>query len=212
MEVEVYSDGTFDDRLGLGAWCFRIPVLNAEGAGIAPGKNSGVFEVLGTLNGVEAALASSPLEAQIQAWTDCDEVVDFVKMILRGNLKYGPDKAVLIPRLQQVLQTGRVRIERLRRAHSEHRLCHHGAARRLKQEIERNQVLRCRSALAEERTHLQTLVRERRQLEDQLLNLNVDIGVRQVQVDALEHALLLAEENAKGDLSGPDHAIHESTI
>jgi hypothetical protein len=198
MEILIYGDGTFHQELGIGAWAFRVPALGLEQTGIGPGKNSGRFEVLAILHGIEAAL-SVESSGELRGITDCSEVTALAAKLARphagnGSLKGGIDKGDLLPRLQLVLGTGRVIIQPLQEPALDHHLCHLAAGHRLREEIDNNPILRHRVALAREKMRIRQLMDERKKLEQRALELDVDMAVRRVQVQFLEKAILDLEQ------------------
>jgi len=94
MQIFVYGDGTFHQELGLGAWAFRIPTLNLEQTGVGPGKNSGRFEILAMLHGLETALHES-VDLELCGISDCPEVSELaakLAKLAKGNGSNGAIK------------------------------------------------------------------------------------------------------------------------
>ena len=93
----------------------------------------------------------------------------------------------------------------------DHHLCHLAAARRQREEVANNPILRYRVALVRERARLGALAVEREKLERRALELDVDIAVRRVQVGFLETAILDLERQAGEQCRGTVDAITGST-
>jgi hypothetical protein len=197
MEILIYGDGSFHQEMGLGAWAFRIPALGVDQCGVGPGKSSGRFEVLAILHGIETALTLDSSSGELCGITDCSEVTALAAELAApngGSLKSGVDKADLLPRLQHVLGTGRVTIQPLQTPAHDHHLCHLAAGRRLREEVQKNPILRYRVALDREYRRLRDLTEELQKLERRALELDIDLAVRRIQVQSLEKALLDLEQ------------------
>lgn len=57
--IALYADGSFSQEVAVGAWAFKAPDLNMEGAGSGDGKTAARFEFLGVLEGLEAVAAAA---------------------------------------------------------------------------------------------------------------------------------------------------------
>jgi hypothetical protein len=145
--------------------------------------------------------------AELRGITDCSEVTGLATKLantngVTGSPKRGVDKEDLLPRLRRVLETGRVTIQLLQAPNLDHHLCHLAAGRQLREEVEKNPLLRYRVALGREQARLRQLTDERVKLEGRILELDVDTAVRRIQVEFLEKAILDLEQQSREPAAG----------
>ena len=126
--IALYADGSFSHEVGIGAWAFKAPELNLEGAGKAEGKTVTRFEFLAVLDGLEAVAAADQSGLPIQVFSDCDSTVAAINCLQKGEPLKKPeryaDRADLLPRLQAILAVRQIQVTRYTGGSLHHQDCH----------------------------------------------------------------------------------------
>jgi hypothetical protein len=140
---------------------------------------------------------------QIHVFSDCDSTVAAVERLGAGLPLKHPDKyadrADLIPRLQAILAQRDVRITRYGLGRLEHQACHRNAVAKLREVVHNDPRAHHRLALKRQRSSLAQLVGERGVLLKRLDQLDDNISLVQLEIEALELSLKQIEPTEQVD-------------
>lgn len=201
--IALYADGSFSQEVAVGAWAFKAPELNLEGAGSGDGKTVTRFEFLGVLEGLEAVTAGDQSGLPIHVFSDCNSTVAAINSLRKGEPLKTPeryaDRADLLPLLQAVLAVRQVCVTRYTGGSLHHQDCHTRAHRLLRQTVDHDPKTLHRLALKRQRSRLNQLIGERQSFLKRLATLDEEVSILQLQVAALE----LSSRMTDGDRSAP---------
>jgi ribonuclease HI len=201
--IALYADGSFSQEVAVGAWAFKAPELNLEGAGSGDGKTVTQFEFLGVLEGLEAVAAADQSGLPIHVFSDCNSTVADINFLRKGEPFKKPeryaDRADLVPRLQAVLAVRQVHVTRYTGGSLHHQDCHRKAHRLLRERVDHDPKTLHRLALKRQRSRLSQLIGERQSSLNRLAKLDEEVSILQLQVAALE----LSSRMTDGDRCAP---------
>jgi ribonuclease HI len=205
--IAIYGDGSFSAEAGIGAWAFRVPALNIEGAGSEHGKSVQRFEFLAILEGIEAVVNADKSGLPIHVFSDCNSTVGTVDLLRTGLPLKNPEKYVdradLIPRLQVALAGREVKVTHYGLCRLEHQACHRNAAAKLRDVITSDPIARHEVVLKKLRSRMAQVVGERGTVLKRLEKLDEDVSVLQTEIEAVEQAIgQIMQKNTK---AAPDH-------
>jgi ribonuclease HI len=187
--IELHSDGSFSDEVGIGAWAFVVPTLHLNGVGSEVGKTAARFELLAVLHGLEAITAAGNDGRPVRVFSDCDSTVAAIERLCSGLPLKRPeayaDRADLLPQLQAVLAGRSVQVTRYKSGRLEHQHCHRTALGKLREEVAKDPKIRHRIVLARLESRLDQLVGERGVVLSRLEKLDDEISIAQLEIQAL---------------------------
>lgn len=71
-EIDLFSDGSFQDMISLGSWAFFVPGLGVEDTGVESGAGIEHFEIVAVLAGVETIVRLDQTCRPIRVFTDSE--------------------------------------------------------------------------------------------------------------------------------------------
>jgi ribonuclease HI len=197
--IALYADGSFSQEVAVGAWAFKAPELNLEGAGTTAGKTVTRFEFLAVLEGLEALAAADKSEKAIQVFSDCESTVAAINSLRKGEPLKKPeryaDRADLLPRLQAVMAVRPVLATRYTGGSLHHQDCHRKARRHLREAVDHAPKILHRLVLVRQRTLLAQMIGERQSVLNRLAKLDEEVSILQLQVAALELSSRMADRD-----------------
>lgn len=205
-EINVFTDGSFQDLIHLGSWAFFAPELGLENSGLEAGHSVDHFETTAILAGIDAILAVDRTRRPIHVFTDSD--IGILLLEHAGQRKRLPNRPAF-QRTRQLFDWAlsltsqrRINLTRIGSGSTpEHGYCHLLASTRLRSAIAADPALSRQLAMRKDERQLTALQQKKRDLRRKLVALVKEalvIQARWQEVDELSPAALAAA--AGGDM------------
>src|ERR1700719_4634769 len=84
-EIRIHGDGSFQNKLGVGAWAFRVAEFYLDRGAVEVGSGIEVFEFTALVRGIEAVLALDRTARPIHVHGDSQYVQTVFQCLLRNE-------------------------------------------------------------------------------------------------------------------------------
>ncbi len=202
--LSLYTDASFADELGVGAWVYSVPAFSVLQSGIEPGHSANGLELAAVVHGLAAVCRADRTARDIHVYTDSEFVIGLMahvsqrqRMPLRKSYKPMAD---LYARASDVAATRTLKIFRRADRDPYHAECDRRAREELRRHCTKGELAR-KITLKRVHTRRDSILQEIRKAQRSLRKLEQKLLQCDVEIAALTYRTVNENSRSDGPLS-----------
>lgn len=192
LALQVWTDASALNELGVGAWAFHVANFDLYGDGIEPAEHIEKLELTGAVQAIEAISRVDATARPIWIHIDCAFAHGVLKRLAESQelpVRQSFDRIRDLAQRARVALGDRKLVSTLcDRAAANHRRVHVAARAAIRRHVQNNVKFRAEQVIEREERRLSEVLKQRTKVEADLLRLDLEVKLAEMRVEALRYA------------------------